>query len=96
MTIKNGPGKSWTKEVIPFRKLVSAGMARAEFVLDNECPWKFVFMLYSEDRPFRLYAQTNQEREMWVQIFRHIVAQKESKANSRETTSPLGETIKRQ
>jgi hypothetical protein len=46
-----------------------------EPVLDNECEWKHVFLLYSESRPFRLYAQSQGDRNTWVAILKYIIAQ---------------------
>jgi hypothetical protein len=52
--------------VIPFHKIHAAELTQSEFVLDNECEYKFVFMLFTEERPFRLYAQTKVERDTWL------------------------------
>jgi hypothetical protein len=62
--------------VIPFRDLISCDYASYEDVLDQACEWRYVFMVYTEDRPFRLYAQTAKERDIWVALIRKIIAKK--------------------
>lgn len=78
LTIKEDEKKKGSKTIVPFREIVSCEKGKPEPVLDKECEWKYVFVLFTIPRPYRLYARTEAERTMWLDVFSTIVRQRQS------------------
>ena len=56
--------------------MIACDAAHSESCLDEDCPWKFVFMLFVEDRPFRLYAKCKEDRELWIKQLSDLISKK--------------------
>ena len=40
---------------------------------DRKCAWSHVFILFTMDRPFRLYAETRSIKNRWVSCLNEVV-----------------------
>ena len=62
-----------TKQTIPFRDLIKV---LPEDILNDEdrkCSWKHIFILFTFNRPFRLYAQTSEIKKEWIARLQEII-----------------------
>jgi len=59
--------------VINFRDLISVADEGKPSSKDKECKWRHVFLLFTIERPYRLYAQTLKDKREWISRLSEII-----------------------
>mmetsp|Transcript_4958 Transcript_4958/g.6062 ORF Transcript_4958/g.6062 Transcript_4958/m.6062 type:complete len:200 (+) Transcript_4958:329-928(+) len=70
-------------KTIAFRDIFKVSSEQSSSIIDKGCPWKNVFVLFTMERPFRLYTKTLLERDKWITCFTELV-QKQRKASVKQ------------
>ena len=73
LQIFNSDSDVKTSHEIKFKDIFKVAGEKSSEIIDKGCPWKNVFVLFTMDRPFRLYARTAEEKDKWTQCLNEII-----------------------
>ena len=62
-----------SRETIHFRDIIKVLDDTACIDDDKKCSWQHIFVLFTHNRPYRLYAQTLKSKLKWIQCFQEII-----------------------
>ena len=89
--------KAKTKQTIHFRDLLKCVYDSVEYSTDQGCKWSHVFVLFTRQRPYRLYAFTLHDKQKWIYYLQAVINKvyDESSTTNKTKNPTAEESIKR-